>query len=124
MTSVFDSVMASATGAVHGVFGVSALYTPAGSDAVDCTIIIDERLIGDRTTQGSNEKQTILRGRIQKSQVATITRGDTIQIDGETTVFQVTLNPVSSEDDVEWRIEASSVERFRLGGTDTLPRMG
>lgn len=124
MASIFDSVMASAAGAVHGVFGVSALYTPAGSDPVDCTLIIEDLVIAERTTQGSNEKQTLLRCRIRKEQVPTITRGDVLQIDGEETTYQVTLNPASSDDGVEWMIEASSVNRWRLGGTDTLPRMG
>lgn len=124
MTSAFDSVMSSVAGAVHGVFGVSALYTPAGSDALDCTLVIEERVSSERTSQGANEKQTLLRCRLRTSQVTAITRGDTIQIDGESTVYQVTGNPVIDDAGAEWLVEASSVERFRLGGVETLPRMG
>jgi len=123
MASIFDSVMASATGAVYGVLGVSALYTPAGSEAVACTLIIDERVTAERTTQGSIESQTLLRCRIRQSEVSAVSRGDVIQIDDETKEYQVTGNPVLDEG-FEWQIEASNVERFRLGGSDALPRMG
>lgn len=120
--SIFDQVEATALATHYAVNGDTADYTPAGGTAVEITLIVDALMQGERISQGSTEKHSVLTCRVRKSEIPTPGTGDVITFNN--VAYQITFNPLSSRDTNEWTIEAVSVGIVRRGGTTVLPRMG
>ena len=103
--SQFDSSMVDSLASIYSQQAVSATYTPNGGTEKTVSLLVDDRTANAQDKSGGRVKVTRLAGSVRVSEVASLQRGDTFQLDGETEVFKVLPSSVMN-DGLEWDFEA------------------
>lgn len=119
-TSVFDNAANNALDVVYHIEGIPCTYIPYGGSAVEVSLRITDRFRDSRDKPGSRNKTHVLRGMVRCAQVSELSRGDTFQIDDESTLFRVIPSSVSNNG-LEWEFEATSEVVTTVGEVRILP---
>lgn len=121
--SAFESAAAVALDTHYSVFGVAAVYSPAGGDPVDVTVIVEDRSLDTQDGRSVRHRVSVLSARVRKAEVAALNRGDSISIEDETTTYTIVPSAAVS-DGLEWTFEARSDAPVRYGDNEMFPNTG
>jgi hypothetical protein len=120
MASSFDAAFGSCLDANYQTMGVAGVWTTAAGVASAVTLVVDD--IRSETTDRPGHRSTTrtLTGSVRVSEVASVSRGDTVKLSNEATVYKI--QPASvTRDGLEINFQAIADQLQDVGHVEAFP---